>query len=384
MDISFLFVGRISPEKWIDRILCAVEELVAGGYTNFRVTFIGHGPMVEAIRLHPLFWTHLFYLGHLPNKEVLTILKNTTYTVMPSSFLETFWLVALESLSMWVPVLAEKKWWLIPFVIDSCLCLDETHNLTQRMSYLLADVAVVKYVDLQQKALSIASLYTPTCWLDRFWQLSKNCKKMLLVSDYMVALGWIENYIFEVRSLLEIQGIRVDLFWKTKKPTPVSRKIDLLLSGANIMAAYRLRIKLSSSTYDVVWLHSIQRWLWWQVVRLVGKKQKEVWCMYHEVGLIHPFPSCVTSTQQLFRAQWFRGYMQEWKNVCGALRRYMWCWVLVCAKYMYTKRLLYLLGKVVTVHLVPSAYLIPYFAKALPRNARIEEFPHFVSSWGNG
>jgi hypothetical protein len=37
------------------------------------------------------------------------------------------------------------------------------------------------------------------------------------------------------------------------------------------------------------------------------------------------------------------------------------------------------LQKVVDLHLVPSAYLLPYMQKKLTFSAQIEVFPHFVS-----
>ena len=54
---------------------------------------------------HKLYTTHLFYHGRLPKEQTIDWIKKADYTLMPSLFLETFGLVALDSLACGVPVI---------------------------------------------------------------------------------------------------------------------------------------------------------------------------------------------------------------------------------------------------------------------------------------
>jgi len=380
MYISFLFVGRISEEKGILLLLSAIETLVKKWSLNFQVDCIGSWPLVESILTHPLYWTYLTYRGRLSKEETIAIMKTATYVVMPSLFLETFWLVALDALACGVPVIAQKKWGLTPFVIDDILEIEEQHSLEEIMHHLADSTAPDSLTALQQKALKTASLYTPKKWLDRFWQLSKYCKKLLLVSDYAVDIGGIENYLFQIKRLLTPHSVSIDLCGKTKNVTWWRRKIDLLVSWLNIGGLFMLWKKLHNESYDLIWLHSIQRrWGRCSLAFLWFIKRSPVWCMYHDFWLIHPFPSRVYEVDQLDAAQSFWGYLYEWKKVLGEKKWWLWWWFFVTAKYIYSLWLFFLLRKVVDIHLVPSSYITPYIQYKLWSSAQVIELPHFVS-----
>jgi len=56
------------------------------------------------------------YHGHLPKEEIIPIWKTCHFTIMPSQFLETFGLTALDSVSIGVPVIAYPKGALLQFL----------------------------------------------------------------------------------------------------------------------------------------------------------------------------------------------------------------------------------------------------------------------------
>ncbi|MBP7847654.1 glycosyltransferase [Patescibacteria group bacterium] len=56
------------------------------------------------------------YHGHLPKEQVIPIWKTCHFTIMPSQFLETFGLTALDSISLGVPVIAYPKGALLQFL----------------------------------------------------------------------------------------------------------------------------------------------------------------------------------------------------------------------------------------------------------------------------
>jgi len=95
-------------------------------------------------------------------------MSKADYTLMPSLFLETFGLVALDSLAFGIPVIGEKKGGLSPFIIDDHLVIDKHQSLLTCMQYVL-DHASETYTDiLRQKAFQVASAYTTREWVDKF------------------------------------------------------------------------------------------------------------------------------------------------------------------------------------------------------------------------
>jgi glycosyltransferase involved in cell wall biosynthesis len=86
---------------------------------------------------HPLYGIHLFYHGRLPKDQTITRMSKAQYTLMPSLFLETFGLVALDSLACGVPVIGEKKGGLTPFIIDEHLEISQQQSLYDCMQYIL-------------------------------------------------------------------------------------------------------------------------------------------------------------------------------------------------------------------------------------------------------
>lgn len=378
--VVFIFVWRISREKWVHLIFEAAQKLVDHGYINFTIDFIWSGRLVDELMQHPLYGIQLFYHGRLPKEQTIMWMSKAQYTLMPSLFLETFGLVALDSLASGIPVIGEKKGGLTPFIIDEHLVITQQHSLYDCMQYVLLYTDEVYLHWLQKKALEIASTYTTQKRLDRFWQLSKKCKKLLLVSDYAKDIWWIENYLFQIQWALLKQWVSCDLFWKTERVTWWWRKLDLLIAGMNLYAGLALWKKVTNKSYELIWLHSVQRrfgrlslaFLW-------CTKKQPIRCMYHDFWLLHPFPSSVYWVDQLDRAQSFWWYVQEGKHILWVKKWYCWWRCLVVAKYIYSAWMFFWLQKVVDLHLVPSAYLLPYMQKKLTFSAQIEVFPHFVS-----
>lgn len=380
MEIRFVFVWRVCKEKGVGDILQCVSLLWAEWITNFRIDFFGDGDLVNTIKNHLLFWSKLFYHGRLPTKDIVPLWKKAHYTLMPSTFLETFGLVALESLSLWVPVIWEKKWGIAPFIIDSTVAYSWKW-LFMTIKNCIESFQQNNREILQKDALNKASEYTSEVWLDRFRQLSKNCKKCVLCSDYVTDIGWIENYLFQVKSLLKENSITTDLFWKQNHVSWLWRKFDLIVALFNIVAFFHLFVKIRRWSYELVWLHSVQRWLWWlsilAVKLLKQKKWYEVWLMIHDFWMLHPFPSRVNEIEQLYRARLLKWYLQEWKNALWTRKRYAWGCILIFWKRLMTKRLRLWIRRTADTLFVPSWYMILYVRDWVGQKD-VLEMPHFV------
>lgn len=101
-DNSFLYVGRLSPEKGLDTLLRAA---IMG---RFNVVIVGDGPLksdVESVASkHP----NVRYLGFKSREQVLQLLKACKALIFPSICYEGFGLSIVEAFSVGTPVIASN------------------------------------------------------------------------------------------------------------------------------------------------------------------------------------------------------------------------------------------------------------------------------------
>lgn len=113
---QFIFFGRLTKEKGWDCIIQTRDRLVqeekknpGGPFSRSRFLIFGDGPYRETILSFAKKHRNISYFGRKPRNEIERYLAASDYTLMPSLFLETFGLTALESLCIGVPVVAFSK-----------------------------------------------------------------------------------------------------------------------------------------------------------------------------------------------------------------------------------------------------------------------------------
>ena len=123
--MKLLYVGRLDKEKWIDTIIFCIKELIIHNYI-FHINIYWSGQYSQELKKlsnqYPNFvtyhwWTH--------KKDIIWTWSESDFFLMPSTFLETFWLTACESLLCGVPVIWNRKGWLLPF-IDKTLDIQQS------------------------------------------------------------------------------------------------------------------------------------------------------------------------------------------------------------------------------------------------------------------
>ncbi|MDP2670559.1 MAG: glycosyltransferase [bacterium] len=164
--------------------------MLQGGVDNFVIHVYGSGDMQEELKAHVGYGKHLIYHGRVPKEEFLEQWKTYQYTLMPSKFLETFGLVALDSLALGVPVIGIKKGGLLPFVFDD-LAVDSYEMFYTTLKTTITDFDPIVRKSQSDRCLQIAADYTMQTRVDRFTGLlpfssNQDNKSLLLVSDYAV------------------------------------------------------------------------------------------------------------------------------------------------------------------------------------------------------
>lgn len=93
-DAPILYFGRLSSEKGLADLLCAMQKL-----PNLRLRIAGDGPQrpeLEAL-VQNLHLQNVEFLGHLGRAELDTVIASSRFSVLPSRAYETFGKSILES-----------------------------------------------------------------------------------------------------------------------------------------------------------------------------------------------------------------------------------------------------------------------------------------------
>lgn len=99
-----LFVGRLSPEKGIDTLLKAWEQLE----TKAHLKIVGDGPLAPGVAEAAQRLPHVEWLGRQPKDRVLGLMKDARVLVFPSLWYENAPMVIAEAYAVGLPVIASE------------------------------------------------------------------------------------------------------------------------------------------------------------------------------------------------------------------------------------------------------------------------------------
>ncbi len=96
-----VFVGRLSEEKGIDTLLAAWQQLPI----RIPLKIVGQGPLEDRVRQFAAAHNEIEVLGRLPLAEVLEVVGEARFLVMPSLWYETFGRTIVEAFAKATPVI---------------------------------------------------------------------------------------------------------------------------------------------------------------------------------------------------------------------------------------------------------------------------------------
>jgi glycosyltransferase involved in cell wall biosynthesis len=401
--LQYIYFGRLDTEKWREAILGMVEDFLEKWKLPFVLHIFGKGSYEERIvNLAKQAPEHIIYYGFQPLDIIQQTAEHCDYALMPSLFLETFGLSAVNALSRWLPVIGYQQWGMSPFVLDAYNLWSFPGSprvqLTAMMETLIKKWAHDEYKTCQK----IATDYSKKHWMDRFSTLSvtsrkewqwmtrsigeneqdssyssytslpssskwQKSKKILLVTDFITKLGGIETYVHDVAQLLTQQWYTVDIigssWWKTK----LGRLLSMVISSCNVLFAYRLHKKIQQFSPDVIRCHSVLRYVGWLPLMVVNKSKANKWMMYHDLWYFHPFPHTVTQENQIPASLDWNHFSVSIHNC--VMKFFVW------GKWLLLKQIQKQL-KQFDQHLVPSEFMTRVVVKNYNKNVTV--LPHFI------
>jgi glycosyltransferase involved in cell wall biosynthesis len=99
-----LFAGRLSPEKGINTLLTAWQELAP----ELPLKILGDGPEVQRVTEAAARYPSIEWLGWRPVEDVLGLIAGAKFVVVPSVCYETFNRTQLEAFASGTPVVASR------------------------------------------------------------------------------------------------------------------------------------------------------------------------------------------------------------------------------------------------------------------------------------
>lgn len=380
-----LFLGRLETEKGFDLIFDVINQY-PGKELPFEIYIFGSGSYEKGI----LELTHRFkqihFFGRKPLAEVERYLENIDYCLMPSRFLETFWLSAINVLKRGIPVVGFKKGGLVPFIpdeyaLEQCKGSTDLAKLATMLNKLQQEKGEKKadfYQALAEKNKAIAQNYSKDKWSEHFQELSSNTqgKKIVLVSDFINKIWGIETYIHDVKAILQAKGYEVKLFgstcpkgkwWKLKKLFGIG------FACGNLWQAIRFYKFIKKEKPDLIRYNSMLRWNGRLPLRITRNSKAKKRMMYHDFGYFTPYPHQLSDTQQIKTPLSLKHYlaMASTSNIFKKL--------LICGKYLTLNLLKKQLKKQIDLHLVPSAFIVPIVEKSFSiSQGEVQDFNHFL------
>lgn len=134
-DIVYIFIGRMCSDKGIDKMLLSMRNIDKKDKIHFLIVgnnFFGTNTEDKYINklkmLANSFKDRIHFTGYIPNNELYKIYSISDCVVIPAQYEEVFGVVALEAMTMGLPVIASVSGGLPEVLSDSCAIFIKRDN----------------------------------------------------------------------------------------------------------------------------------------------------------------------------------------------------------------------------------------------------------------
>lgn len=369
--LHFLYFGRLDDEKGFGMIVQMLRHFLSHHKKlPFVITVFGAGKYEQVIKNLSHKDKNIHYFGFQSLEIIKQHAKQSEYILMPSLFLETFGLSALNASSRGIPVVGYAKWWLEAFVLPEYdigqFSGSHDRQLLAMIEQLLAGDP--HYTKNKSSVLAIAEQYDFDRRFVNFQKIFGGPKKILLVTDFVQKLGGIETYVHDIAEELRLYGYTVRIIggdgWKSK----LSRLLCMSLSLCNIPFALYFHRVVAIFKPDVIRYHSVLRHIGWLPLATVWRATKS-YIMLHDLWYVHPYPHAVQQLSDVALSSALIQFVRSSKS------RNPMLWLAVVCKWCIV-RLLRRQFRRMRAIFVPSAFM-QELVSAWTGNV-VTVLPHFI------
>ena len=346
-SLQIFFASRLVLEKWVDILIDAIEIAQSDPILkDIHWHICSDGNFTWVIQaLSEKYPQRVSYYGKVGTEKMRELYRKVDFLLMPSRFLETFGLTALEALASGTPVIGIRKGWLMDFIPEN-LALDELDAVNSLLWILrrCASGNLPQVIDVTQ--------YDRGDWLLQLDHIFSWKQRILLIHDYDDLIWGAEYYTQIVMVALRDLGKEVEFYGYHGKTSIWKRRLMFIFSPFALWHWFFIEKKLSTFHPDAIWMHSILRyvWVWWirEVKRYANKKTISIFLSHHDVGLIAAFPQYITDENEIPENATQKAFLKKVRSSPG--------YIIASMKWFYVRVLKSFLPKN-TKHIIFSPFL---------------------------
>jgi glycosyltransferase involved in cell wall biosynthesis len=176
---TILYYGRLSSEKGLDLLLSAKKEMDK----EFTLKIIGTGPEEKKLkeRVDRENINNVKFLGFKKGKDLVSEIKLSKATIIPSTWHEVFGLTIIESYSVGTPVIGSNLGAIPEIIKDGktgyIFDHDNIESLKEAISKMVdMDVMSLEYLEMVNNCLSLKEEFSPQKYYE---QLIKIYERLL-------------------------------------------------------------------------------------------------------------------------------------------------------------------------------------------------------------
>jgi glycosyltransferase involved in cell wall biosynthesis len=290
-------------EKGFDIVIEAAKEFLSNQMRKGLLEIYGSGPLkadllMELSRFPGFFdasqggvitpGAQVVYFGQVNGTRVTEALNRAHYLLMPSRFLETFGLSALEAIESGVPVIGFDQGGLRQFLLTEHRVPAGKGSRENFLDTVRNTDGIFSGANWRRQSLSVmdvAKRFGKAQWMEGVRkELGPKIHKILVISDYSAPIGGIETHIRGSLDVLRDAGYEVETLFGMEGNIRSIRYLGLLFSWANAAFAFRLWAKLRKFRPDAVWIHSEVRCIGPVGLLPLKRYSGEIVKTYHDLG----------------------------------------------------------------------------------------------------
>lgn len=337
--IHITYIWRLEKEKGIEIIIACIKRSLLEK-KNIIWHICGNGSYMEdLVRIAD---PSLILHWHLNKDQIDGILQQTDLVVMPSLFLETFGLVALETLTHGVPVCGFARGWLNEFIHPS-LALDDKDPVG----------SLFHILDTGEYPLMDISRFSYDIWVSKLRELTSWFERILLINDYIAIVGWAEQYVQNLAQSLRSIGKEVEIIGYQWNTSSYMRKYLMVLAPFAFWRGTMISQHIQRFSPDLIWMHSILRYIWPHGVAAVSRSSCTTYMTHHDLGLITPRPSQIYHEWDIPKSSHLGDWIPKKINIFSIIA--------TCVKWSYVQWIWNLLHKNNMTHIIPSNWMSAFF-----------------------